>query len=195
MPDDLQPDLSSRIAVLEERTRPKERTVLDRIKDWSGVLTFVIAVLYTYPLGVWDRFVVTAEQQKTKEINDLRSTVLKLSELDSEATRTLPSIADVQQQVLYGQITNSRKNSLLIPELPLVRKHYSALSAAELELLGYQLNFLGDQGDLVQQVLESASTKMIAANNNIGAADTYRVQAALYAPNGSVSIPRQSRGL
>ena len=51
-----------RLAVLEERTKPKPRTIYDRIKDWAGVLTFVIAVLYTYPLGVWD--IVTSAKQR-----------------------------------------------------------------------------------------------------------------------------------
>ncbi len=51
-----------RLAVLEERTKPKPRTIYDRIKDWAGVLTFVIAVLCTYPLGVWD--IVTSAKQR-----------------------------------------------------------------------------------------------------------------------------------
>lgn len=84
-------DFDSRLAVLEERTKPKEKTILDRIKDWSGVLTFVVAVLYTYPLGVWDRFVVTAEQQKIKEIGELRATIVRVTELDSETFRVIAS--------------------------------------------------------------------------------------------------------
>jgi hypothetical protein len=117
-------DFDSRLAVLEERTKPKEKTILDRIKDWSGVLTFVVAVLYTYPLGVWDRFVVTAEQQKIKEIGELRATIVRVTELDSETFRVIASIADVQQQALMSQVQNARKSALLIPELPLVEKHY-----------------------------------------------------------------------
>jgi hypothetical protein len=189
-------DFDSRLAVLEERTKPKAKTILDRIKDWSGVLTFVIAVLYTYPLGVWDRFVVTAEQQKTKEIGDLRATILKLTELDAETFRVIASIADVQQQGLISQVQNARKGELLIPELPLVEKHYSVLSGAELQLLGYQLNYLGDQGTLVQRILETALKKMVSAKNNLGAADIYRTQAQLYSSYGSMGLdPAKARDL
>jgi hypothetical protein len=189
-------DFDSRLAVLEERTKPKEKTILDRIKDWSGVLTFVVAVLYTYPLGVWDRFVVTAEQQKIKGVGELRATIVRVTELDSETFRVIASIADVQQQALMSQVQNARKSALLIPELPLVEKHYSELSGAELELLGYQLNYLGDQGTLVQRVLDTASEKMISAKNNLGAADIYRTQAQLYSSYGSMGLnPAKARDL
>src|ERR1035437_124631 len=71
---------------------------------------------------------------------------------DAATFRVVASIADVQQQTLMSQVQNARKSALLIPELPLVEKHYFELSGAELELLGYQLNYLGDQGTLVQRV-------------------------------------------
>src|ERR1700694_1044380 len=186
MPETISPDFDRRLAVLEERTKPKEKTILERIKDWAGVLTFVVAVLYTYPLGVWDRFVVTAEQQRIKELDSLRGTILRVTELDSETFRLIASIADAQQQALLSQVQNARKGTMLIPELPLVEKHYSELSAAELQLLGYQLNYLGDQGELVLRILDLASQKMIKAKNNLGAADTYRTQAQLYSSYGSL---------
>jgi hypothetical protein len=45
-------DLMERVAALEERTRDKPKGLLDRIKEWSGVATAVLALLYTFPLGV-----------------------------------------------------------------------------------------------------------------------------------------------
>jgi hypothetical protein len=160
--------------------------VLDRIKDWSGVLTFVIAALYTYPLGVWDRFVVTAKQEKSKEVGDLRSIILKLTEADSELIRAYASITDIQAQASLTQVANARKAALLAPNVALVGKHYAELTGAELELIGYQLNQLGDQGTLVTQIFAKAAEKMVASKNNLGAADTYRVQAGLYGPFGSL---------
>jgi hypothetical protein len=186
MSESISSDFDSRLAVLEERTKPREKTILERIKDWSGVLTFIVAVLYTYPLGVWDRFVVTAEQQRIKEMDALRGTILRVTELDSETFRLIASIADVQQQTLLSQVQNARKGTMLIPEIPLIEKHYSELSGAELQLLGYQLNYLGDQGGLVLRILDLASQKMIKAKNNVGAADTYRTQAQLYSSYGSL---------
>jgi hypothetical protein len=175
-----------RLAVLEERTRPKTKTIFDRIKEWSGVLTFVIAVLYTYPLGVWDRFIVTAKEQREKEIDELRTTIGKLVATDSEAFRTIPTLVQSQQQALYAQAMNAQKNALLAPKIPLIALHLSALSAPELELLGYELNFMGDQGELVDRILEAASAKAIANKNNIAAADIYRIRAQLYTNFGSL---------
>jgi hypothetical protein len=184
--ESLTSDFDTRLAVLEERTKPKPKTVFERIKDWSGILTFVIAVLYTYPLGVWDRFVVTAKEQKTKEIADLRSIILQLTQADAENVRAVISTSDAQAQTMLGQIANARRGALLAPNLALIEKHYSELTGGELELIGYQLNLVGDQGPLVVKILESATQKMIVAKNNLAAADAYRIEAQLYGPYGSL---------
>src|ERR1017187_5211943 len=97
-------DLESRLAILEERTRPKPRTLFDRIKDWSGVSAFVVAVLYTYPLGFWDRFVVTARQEKAQQVAELRSLILKLGEIDADFVRTFSSVSDLQVRSLLSQV-------------------------------------------------------------------------------------------
>jgi hypothetical protein len=191
MPESSTLNLEARLAVLEERTTPKPKTLYEKIKDWSGVLTFVMAVLYTYPLGVWDRFVVTAKEQRAKEVADLRSLILKLAEADSDSVRGLSSIADVQAQATWVQIANGRKAAIIAPSIALVEKHYAALSGAELELIGYHLNQLGDQGVLVNRVFEKAIEKMVASKNMLGAADTYRMQAALYGPWGSLGTDMQ----
>jgi hypothetical protein len=128
-------DYDARLAVLEERTRQKPKTVFERIKDWSGILTFVIAVLYTYPLGVWDRFVVTAKEQKAKEVADLRSIILQLTQADAENIRAVTSTSDLQAQTILSQIANARRGALLAPNIALIEKHYSELTGGELELL------------------------------------------------------------
>lgn len=175
-----------RLAVLEERTKPKAKTIYDSIKDWAGVLTFVVAVLYTYPLGVWDRFVVTAKQQHQKEVQDLRSVVLKLSDADAELVRALSRTTDVSVQNVLSATANARKAAILTPSLTLIEKRYSELTGAELGLLGYQLNQLGDHGPLVDNIFDLSAKLMIDSKNNLGAADVYRVHAALYGPSGSL---------
>ena len=57
-PDPASITVEERLAVLEERTKPAKKTLIDVIKEWGGVATAVIALLYSFPLGVWDRFVV-----------------------------------------------------------------------------------------------------------------------------------------
>src|SRR5690349_16115183 len=125
-------DLAARLAILEERTQPKPRTLFDKLKDWAGILTFVIAVLYTYPLGVWDRFVVTAKEQRTKELNEVRSTILAVTSADSEAIRAYAGISDPSMQQQLIQSANARKGALLVPGLSLIEKHYEQLTSSEL---------------------------------------------------------------
>ena len=48
-----------RISVLEERTAPKPKALVERITAWGGVATFLLAFLYTFPLGVWEKFWVS----------------------------------------------------------------------------------------------------------------------------------------
>ncbi|MET4273465.1 MULTISPECIES: hypothetical protein [unclassified Bradyrhizobium] len=175
-----------RLAVLEERTKPKPRTIYDGIKDWSGVLTFVVAVLYTYPLGVWDRFIVTAQQQHAKEIQDLRSVVLRLTDADAELIRAVSRTTDPSVQAALGAMGNARKAAILAPNITLIEKRYQEITGAELALLGYQVNQLGDQGPLVAKMFEKAAAKMITSKNSYGAADVYRVHAGLYGPMGSL---------
>lgn len=177
-----------RLAVLEERTNPKPRTIYDRVKDWAGVLTFVVAVLYTYPLGVWDRFIVTAQQQHAKEVADLRSVVVKLTDADAELIRAVSRTTDVSAQTALATMANGRKAAILTPNIALIEKRYAELTGAELGLLGYQLNQLGDQGPLVAKIYENAAEKMIASKNNFGAADVYRIHAGLYGPFGSLGL-------
>jgi hypothetical protein len=175
-----------RLAVLEERTKPKPRTIYDRVKDWAGVLTFVVAVLYTYPLGMWDRFIVTSQQQHAKEVADLRSVILRLTDADAELVRAVSRTSDISVQNALGAFANARKAAILTPSITLIETRYSELTGAELLLLGYQLNQLGDQGPLVTKIYEKAAEKMIASKNNFGAADVYRMHAGLYGPFGSL---------
>lgn len=41
-----------RLAILEERTHPKPKSVVDRLKDWGGVASLVIAIAYSFPIGL-----------------------------------------------------------------------------------------------------------------------------------------------
>jgi hypothetical protein len=186
------PDFNTRLALLEDRTKPKPRTVFDRVKDWSSILTFVVALLYTYPLGVWDRFVVTAKEQRAKELNDLRSVILSVTAADADAVRAAAGTSDpsIQQQMI--QVANGRKAALLVPGLSLIEKRYEELTGAELLLLGFYVNQIGDQGDLASKMLAKSAEKMIVAKNTLLAADVMRIKAQIYSPYGSLGpdIPK-----
>lgn len=192
MSEDSSLDFDSRLAVLEERTKPKTKTIFERIKDWSGILTFVIAVLYTYPLGVWDRFVVTAKEQHAKELGDLRSIILAVTAADAEFVRAYASVTDPSMQQVLTATGNARKAAVLVPGLELISSRYAELTPAELELLGYQINLIGDQGALASKMLSLSADKYVSAKNVLAAADVIRIEAQMYNAYGSLgpNIPK-----
>ena len=67
-----------RLALLEDRTKPKKKTALDHVKDWAGVATALIALLYTIPLGVWDYWIKTPENTYYAKIYHQYPTVDKI---------------------------------------------------------------------------------------------------------------------
>ena len=190
-------DITSRLAVLEERTKPKPRTIFDVIKDWSGILTFVIAVLYTYPLGVWDSLVVTAKEQRTKELSELRSVILAVTTADMEAVRAMQQ-SPILRCNLIDPCGQRSKRYALDARTDLFQKHYELLTGAELVMLGYYVNQRGDQGELASKMLTKSAEKMVASKNILAAADALRIKAtflravrlACEFPKGTSAIAR-----
>ncbi|MGY3428126.1 hypothetical protein ACVWZW_008630 [Bradyrhizobium sp. F1.13.4] len=116
----------------------------------------------------------------------MRSVVLRLTDADAELIRAVSRTTDPSVQAALGAMGNARKAAILAPNITLIEKRYQEITGAELALLGYQVNQLGDQGPLVAKMFEKAAAKMITSKNSYGAADVYRVHAGLYGPMGSL---------
>ena len=84
-----------------------------------------------------------------------------------------------------------------MPGLALFQKHYELLAGAELVMLGYYVNQLGDQGELASKMLTKSAEKMVASKNSLAAADALRIRAQIYAPFGSLgpNIPKARQQL
>ena len=74
-----------------------------------------------------------------------------------------------------------------MPGLTLFQKHYESLTGAELVMLGYYVNQLGDQGELASKMLTKSAEKMVASKNSLAAADALQIKAQIYAPFGSLA--------
>src|SRR4051812_33359565 len=83
-----------RLAVLEERTAAKPKSLLDKVKEWGGIISLVIAVGYTFPLGLWDRFRTSPLEAEQRKIASARSIVLQSAQLFSDFGRTVSAIQD-----------------------------------------------------------------------------------------------------
>lgn len=172
--------LIERVAALEERTTPKPRSPTEFMKEWAGVGTLLIALLYTFPLGVWDRFFVTADQKRAQQIETLRNLALAVSELDAKFAGAYNSIPDEQTRAFFSRAMSSQKAALIERDLPVIQAHYSQLSAPEMIVLAYNLG-LGGKVELADKIYTAASAKVVADHNVSAAADIYRLRGQLHA--------------
>jgi len=172
-------DLERRLGALEERTKQKPKTVLEHVQDWAGVISLLVALLYTFPLGLWDRFRVSPEEQRAQQLSNLRGIVQKLSELDANYGRTANAISDPTARNFYIGAMTAQKAALIAGNIDLITQRYIGLTPSEMELLGYQVAVMGN-GPLALAILSSAATA--SANNGLLAADIYRMKGELYLP-------------
>ena len=177
--------LEERIAVLEERARPKPRSFTDYIKEWAGVGTLMIALLYTFSLGVWDRFFVTAEQRRAAQTDQLRNLAIALSDLDAELARSYFSISDEQVRAFFSRAMSSKKAALIEREIMNLKENYDELSAAEMILLAYNVGLSGKMA-LADEIYEMALRKADSDDNVAFRSDIFRLRAQLHSsgPNG-----------
>lgn len=109
------------------RGAPARRRSLSRfLRSWAGVATAVssvatvlIALLYTVPLGVWDRVVVTPAQAAEREIEHVRNAIVQLAEIDAAAAQTYSTIQDSAALTAFYAATATRKSALISKHLAL----------------------------------------------------------------------------
>lgn len=178
-------DVDRRLAVLEERTKPKPKSFIEHITQWGGVATFLLALLYTFPLGVWDRFFVSQEEE-------VRNLIIKLTDADTELFKISQSLP-ANQTYMISSTLQAKKTALFLPKKPLILKWKGALSAAEDELLAYQAQSIGDV-DLANTLYNTALSKAAAEKDLITLADIYRMQASLFSTPGKTDIKKVRDG-
>src|SRR5262245_15077333 len=99
---------SERVAILEERTRPKQKSLLDRLKDRGGLVSLLAAVAYSFPIGLWDRFIVPEQTKRTQEIAELKNVVNHSTALMADGARALAGISDPYLYDVVGRAINTR---------------------------------------------------------------------------------------
>jgi hypothetical protein len=157
----------------------KRKTSLEFFKEWAGVITIVITLFYTYPLGFWDRFVLTKEERQTREIEHVRDLVIQLAELDSEYMKSSGTMQDQNLKNAYTYAMTTRKSALVARGLPQVLQHYKDLTPVEIGLLANQFLFLGD-GDHAKELFDAATKGAKDAKNPIVISEIYRLSAHQY---------------
>lgn len=113
---DFQSDTLQRLATLEERTRAKPKSFLERLQSYGGLMALVITIGYSWPLGIWDRFVLNPEKAVATKVDGIRESLARATGLYVEFGRLQSSIAEPE---VRDFATRSTANQILL----LITKH------------------------------------------------------------------------
>lgn len=172
--------VEERLTLLEERTRPKKKTALEHVKDWAGVATALIALLYTIPLGVWDYWIKTPEARGSEA---LRAGLVQLAELEARGVQGMSSIKEDQLRLVFVSAIGAQRAAVLARIYPHIATRSETLSMPELIMLGYNL---GQAGHSDQALTAYRIASEVGARDNAPLAlraDVYRMVAQFHAGN------------
>jgi tetratricopeptide (TPR) repeat protein len=136
--------LSERVATLEERTTPKPKTIFDQLKEWGGILSLLIALGYTFPLGLWDRFMISPQEAEQRKINAARSVVLQSAQLVADFGRTISAIQDPRLRTMVSRAYNTQLQILMASNNDLIAKYAGRLEPQEILVLAYDYQMVAD---------------------------------------------------
>jgi hypothetical protein len=131
------PGVAERLARLEERTAEKPRTWIDRLKDWGGVASLVIAVGYSFPLGVWEKFYLPEQQREAAQIQKLRDVIEQTTTILSEGAGSIAAIQDPFLKDTAARAVNTRIFLLLSKHEQDFARYGKRLTAPELLVVGH----------------------------------------------------------
>ncbi len=174
-------DIECRLAVLEERTHEKPKRLVEHVKEWGGVATLIVAMLYTFPLGVWDRFYLTKEAREAARIETLSNLTMEMANLDAEMAQGFSNIQDVSMKNFFTRSLSSKKLIIINKNLDLIEKYYDQLEPSELAMLGYSLGQAGQIG-FGERLLDEALEKLGDENASLKS-DLYRLKATMTVNN------------
>jgi hypothetical protein len=165
MPRDFETDTLQRLATLEERTKPKPKTFLEKLQAYGGLIALVIAVGYSWPLGVWDRFIVSQEKAIEGKVGDIRESLTRATGLYVDFGRLQSSIADPEMRDLATRSTANQVLLLITQYDADYAKYRDKLFPEELLIIGliYQnLYRIEDSLRYFEYVVEHQNTSEIA---------------------------------
>lgn len=180
MVEDAQLEMEKRLARLEERTSPKPKSFVENLKEWAGVGTLIVALLYTFPLGVWDRFIITPEQSKRKKVEEVRSVLIQMMDKDAELARSYNAISSDQVRAFFSRAIAAAKTIIISrSDIDFEVDITNELSINELIALGYSVAQIS-KVKLAERIYDQALQKARKEKVPQLEADLYRMKAGLY---------------
>ncbi|WIY25103.1 hypothetical protein [Parasedimentitalea psychrophila] len=133
-------DIVARIENLEDEIVNKKKTTLEVLRDYGGVLALIIAIGYSWPIGVWDRFIGGREES----IEVLRESIITTSQLMSEINQVVASINDPNLRDGAVRPIQNRLISTLSTNKEEYNRHLKRFSTDELVQLSIAYLFVYD---------------------------------------------------
>lgn len=163
-----------RLSVLEERTRIKPKTLTDRLKDWGGVASLIVALAYSFPLGLWDRFIEPEKQRMAREIAQLRTVVEDSTVMMMDGVQALSGVSDPTLYDLVQRSVNTRLFIMMSRHKESFLRRIEEFAPPEALVIGY--NFLStNQPEAALTFFQNAEVK--AADDLITESEALRLQA------------------
>lgn len=187
--------IAERLARIEEKVG-KPKSFLDKIKDWGGVATALIAILYSFPLGVWDR--VYAALDTTRDVSELRQSIANLATLQADFAKGAASIGDFQLREVFTRGANTR----IMIEIDQVQRRLNiyadSLSASHLLMLGSALVGTAQYqraDDMYNRAIVNARRAIAGAppsdfHNSYILSESLRLRAQLFVLRGQLDTAR-----
>lgn len=139
------PTVAERLAALEERTAPKPKTIINTVKDWGGVASLVIAIGYSFPLGIWEKFIEPEKRRVAAELQSLRNVIEETTTIHAEGARTLSSIQDPYLKDTAGRAISTRIYLQMSKHRIQFEKYRSILTPPELLIIGNNFSMTGQE--------------------------------------------------
>lgn len=180
--------IERRLSALEERTKPKPKSRLEKIKDWGGLIALLITIAYSFPLGIWNEFFVSVEEKNKKEIEELRSVVEKSNEMVADGARYLSGISDPELIDMIQRSLNTRLYIVMSKNRDGFLQRIEEFTAPESVVIGYNF-FLTGQVPSALTFFEDAGTKAAANSDPVTELESIRLRAkALFTPGPSQDV-------
>lgn len=147
--------VAARLAVLEERTNPKRKSHLDRLKDWGGVITLVIAVFYTFPTTYIQQWIDPGK----KEQEELRGVLEQSTMVLAEGIKAVASTSDPSAKQQLNRYYNTRAYLIMARHEAKLFKFAEKLTTPELMVAGWNFHAV-DRSDLSHKLFDVALQRL-----------------------------------
>lgn len=103
--------INARILALENKIKDRKKGWFEWFKEMAGLLALLIAVGYSFPLGLWQEFHIRPESVRAKELETLKLVLSDSMSLLSDTAKSAQTIMDPEARDL---VTRAGATKLLL---------------------------------------------------------------------------------